>query len=196
MGVKLRAKAESIGDSVAPAEDGMTMHRGWFLLLFAITAHAEIRHFHKIDDNVYRGRQPSEQQYAELARMGIRTVLDLRGGALHSPHERKEVEANGMRYVTVRLSGIWEPKDRQMAKILGILEDPSMTPVYVHCRRGDDRLGMVIACYRVAHEHWTNRDALHEARQLGLNRFEFLMQRYILHFDPNKVQAAVPAARP
>ena len=171
----------------------MFVHRAWLALpLIAIAAHAEIRHFHKIDDNLYRGRQPSKEQYAELARLGIRTVLDLRGGPLHSPRERREVEANGMRYVSVRLSGIWEPKDRQISQILGILEDPSLAPVYVHCHRGADRLGVAIACYRIAHDHWTNREALNEARQMGLNRFELLMQRYILHFDLNRV-GAIPA---
>lgn len=171
------------------------MNAAWFALpLIAIAANAEIGRFSKIDDTLYRGRQPSKEQYAELSRLGIRTVLDLRGGPLHSPRERREVEASGMHYLTVRLSGIWEPKDPQIAKILGILEDPSLTPVYVHCHRGADRLGMVIACYRIAHDHWSNQEALREARRIGLNRFEWLMQRYILHFDPGKVGTIPPAA--
>jgi tyrosine-protein phosphatase SIW14 len=170
------------------------MRAAWFVLpLIAIAAQAEIGRFHKIDDNLYRGRQPSKEQYAELARMGIRTVLDLRGGPLHSPRERRDVETNGMHYLSVRLSGVWEPKDRQIAEILGILEDPSRTPVFVHCHRGADRLGMVIACYRIEHDHWTNREALNEARLIGLNRFEWLMQRYILNFDPGKVGTIPPA---
>jgi protein tyrosine/serine phosphatase len=87
----------------------------------------------------------------------------------------------------VRLSGIWPPKDRQIAKILGLLEDPERGPFYVHCRRGYDRVGMVIAAYRIAHDHWTNKHALEEADHYGINRFELLMKLWIRHFDPSKL---------
>jgi hypothetical protein len=58
----------------------------------------------------------------------------------------------------------------------------------VHCRRGDDWVGMVIACYRIVHDHWMNARALEEARHEGLNPLELLMPRYILRFDPSKLQ--------
>jgi protein tyrosine/serine phosphatase len=147
-----------------------------------------VSHLVRIDEHVYRGRQPKQADFAELAHMGIKTVLDLRGGFIHKPKERKWVEAAGMRYVSVRLSGLFPPKEQQMAKILALLEDPAQGPVFVHCRRGDDRAGMVIACYRIAHDHWTNAKALEEARRLGLSPLELLMQRYIRKFDPSSVQ--------
>ena len=119
--------------------------------------------------------------------MGIKTVLDLRGGFIHKPHERKLVEAAGMHYISLRLSGFWEPKDRQIAQILTILEDPSRKPIFLHCRRGDDRVGMVVACYRMVRDHWTNQQALAEAKHDGISRFEVLMRRYIRHFNPERV---------
>jgi len=124
--------------------------------------------------------------------MGIKTVLDLRGGSIHKPKEKKWVEAAGMQYVSIRLSGLFPPKERQMAEILALLEDRARGPVFVHCRRGDDRAGMVIACYRIAHDHWTNRKALEEARHVGLSPFEPLMRRYILKFDASKLQVSPP----
>jgi tyrosine-protein phosphatase SIW14 len=159
-------------------------------MLFAvcISAQAEISHLHRIDDRIYRGRQPKPGDFAELSRMGIKTVLDLRGGWIHKPKERKLVEAAGMQYVSMRLSGIFPPRNPQIAQILSMLQDPARGPIFVHCRRGDDRVGLVIACYRIAHDHWTNKEALEEARRNGLNRFELLMRRYILKFDPAKLQ--------
>jgi tyrosine-protein phosphatase SIW14 len=159
------------------------------LLCFSVSLYAGIAHFYRIDDHVYRGNQPKAGDFDELARMGIKTVLDLRGGSIHRPWERKLVEAAGMHYVSVRLSGIWEPKEGQIARIVELLEDPAYTPVYVHCRRGDDRVGLVIACYRIAHDHWTNAQALREARLDGINPLEVLMKRYILHFDPGAFQS-------
>jgi protein tyrosine/serine phosphatase len=126
--------------------------------------------------------------------MGIKTVLDLRGGMIHKPRERKLVEAAGMQYVSMRLSGICEPKDRQIAEILAILENPVEWPVFVHCRRGYDRVGMVIACYRIAHDHWTNQQAMEEACRFGLSRWEVLMRRYIRGFNAGKIEADSQAA--
>jgi tyrosine-protein phosphatase SIW14 len=159
------------------------------LLACALNANASLSHVRKIDDNVYSGRQPSRQEFAELKQMGIRTVLDLRGGMIHSPHERKLVQAEGMNYVSIRLSGFWEPRDRQIARILSILQDPAQSPVFIHCRRGDDRTGLVVACYRIAHDHWSNQKAIEEAKTGHLNILEVLMRRYINHFDAQKVQA-------
>jgi tyrosine-protein phosphatase SIW14 len=157
------------------------------LCLSATAARPEIANLRRVDSHVYSGRQPKARDFDELADRGIKTVLDLRGGMFHGPWERKLVEAAGMNYITIRLSGIWEPKEEQMAKILTVLEDPARAPVFVHCRRGDDRVGMVIACYRIAHDHWTHERALKEANLDGINPLEVLMKRYIRHFDPSKL---------
>jgi tyrosine-protein phosphatase SIW14 len=163
----------------------------WCALLLAscVSAQEGMTHLRlrRIDDHVYGGRQPKEANFAALKRMGIRTVLDLRGGSIHKPRERKWVEAAGMHYFSVRLSGIFPPEKPQIAKILALLEDPTLGPFYVHCRRGADRVGMVIASYRIAHDRWTNQQAFDEARGFGLNRFELLMKRYIRTFDPAKL---------
>lgn len=170
----------------------------WCALLFAVclSAQDEMAHLHlrHVDDRVYGGRQPKQADFAQLRKMGVNTVLDLRGGSIHKPRERKWVEAAGMQYVSVRLSGLFPPKKMQIAKILALLEDPSLGPFYVHCRRGYDRVGMVIASYRIAHDHWTNRQAMDEAHSHGLNRFELLMKRYIMTFDPSKLPP-VPAGQ-
>jgi tyrosine-protein phosphatase SIW14 len=165
------------------------------LVLICVPAPAEVPHLRRVDAHIYRGRQPKAAAFTELRQMGIKTVLDLRGGMFHKPRERKLVEAAGMRYISIRLSGIFEPKDSQIARILAILEDPAQQPIFVHCRRGDDRVGMVIACYRIAHDGWTNQQALAEARRVGISRFEILMRRYIEKFDPARLpQLSIPPA--
>ena len=166
------------------------------LLLAGVPASAEVRNFHRINEHIYRGRQPGKQDFPELARRGIKTVLDLRGGPIHEPREQRAVQAAGMHYISLRLSGIFEPHDWQIAQVLAVLQDPGRWPIFIHCRRGDDRLGMVIACYRMVNDHWTSRQALDEAEKLGLSRFEILMRRYLRHFDAARVQALEQRAAP
>ena len=165
------------------------------LLTSCVAAQGEVPRLRRVDDHVYRGHQPNKAGFEELKKMGVRTVLDLRGGPIHEPRERKEVEALGMHYISMRLSGIWEPKDQQIAQILAVLEDSARWPIFIHCRRGDDRVGEVIACYRIAHDGWTNKRALDEARTDGISRFEPLMRRYIRHFDAAKVESLMSAAK-
>jgi tyrosine-protein phosphatase SIW14 len=160
---------------------------GSITLLLAFHAHlgaAEL-HVSRVDEHIYRGKQTGAAQFSELAGMGIKTVLDLRGGMFHKPRERKRVQAAGMRYISIRLSGIWAPKPPQIAKILAVLEDSNLWPIFVHCRRGDDRVGLVIACYRVAHDGWSNDRAYAEARRNHLSPFEIFMRRFIHNFDPS-----------
>jgi hypothetical protein len=97
-----------------------------------------------------------------------------------------------MQYVSIRLSGIFEPKDKQMAMVLSVLEDPNRWPVMVHCKRGGDRVGLTIACYRMTHDHWSNDRAMQEACDCGLTRWEILMRRYIRKFDPQRLLAFMP----
>jgi protein tyrosine/serine phosphatase len=144
----------------------------------------------RVDDHLYRGRQPRRDDFPALKKMGIRTVLDLRGGPIHKPREQKEVEGAGMHYISIRLSGIFAPSYDQMNRILAVLQDLSRAPVFVHCRRGDDRVGMVIACYRIVHDHWTNEQALAEAREHGISRFEVLMREYVRHFNPSRIETS------
>ena len=186
-----------VGDRVAITTAGEAMKTAWCALLLVAagwSARAEISHLYRVNDHIYRGRQPKKEDYAELARMGIKTVLDLRGGRFHKPRERKLVEGAGMHYVSIRLSGLFPPKSQQIARILALLEDPERGPVFVHCRRGDDRVGLVIACYRIAHDHWTNQRALAEASRMGISRFEVLMRRYIRRFDASTARGHGPAA--
>ena len=165
------------------------------IVVSVFAAEPGLRDFQQIDANVYRGRQPSPEGYITLAHMGVKTVIDLRGGMIHVPHEKRLVEKAGMRYVEERLSGLFEPHDKQIARLLTVMMDPSATPVFVHCRRGADRVGVLIACYRMAHDGWTNQQAFQEACKERLSPLEVLMRRYIQHFDPVRLSLpATPAA--
>jgi uncharacterized protein (TIGR01244 family) len=154
-----------------------------------------VHNFHQVDAHLYRGAQPTYSGFKSLAKLGVRTVIDLRGGREMGGNEQKIVEAAGMHYVHVPLAGLSAPSDQQVATVFAIVNDPSAWPVFVHCKRGADRTGTVIACYRIAHDHWDNEKALREAKLHGMSRVERAMKQYILNFEaPGK--PAAPDVKP
>ena len=133
--------------------------------------------FVEVNEHIYRGGQPTGHGLESLTRLGVKTVIDLTGG-----EEEAKVEAAGMKYVHVPMHSLAAPSDEDIRKILAVLDDSAGWPVFVHCRRGKDRTGVAIACYRIAHDGWTNEKALEEARLYGLSWLERGMIQYILAF--------------
>jgi len=154
-----------------------------------------VPNFQKVDDHVYRGGQAGNDGFKDLARLGIKIVVDLRLIGEHSQaDEEKVVTGLGMRYVSIPMRGMSTPKDDQVAAVLALLTDTASGPVFVHCRRGADRTGTVIAAYRIAHDHWENKKALDEARSYGMSFFERAMQRYVMRYKPNADAVSASAA--
>jgi protein tyrosine/serine phosphatase len=150
-----------------------------FTPLFVPTWAADIHmigipNFHRVDSHVYRGGQPSPSSWNDLAALRIRTVVDLRRDAENHEHSTKmeadSVEAAGMRYINLPMDRMAAPTSGQMSKLLALLGSDGV--IFVHCRSGRDRTGVVIACYRVAHDHWRNQKALEEATSYGMHLFE------------------------
>jgi tyrosine-protein phosphatase SIW14 len=95
------------------------------------------------------------------------------------------------------MRGMHMPESGQIAKVLGVINDGSAGPVFVHCRRGADRTGTVIAVYRISHDGWANGRALAEARSLGMSRFQSAMQHYVRDYRPDqKASVSLPTASP
>jgi tyrosine-protein phosphatase SIW14 len=155
---------------------------------------AGVENFYKVDDQVYRGAQPSATGFASLAKLGVRTVIDLREIGEHSQGgEEALVHAVGMQYVSIPLKQMATPDNGVVSRILGLLNDAASGPVFVHCKRGADRTGAIIACYRISHDSWQPKQALSEARDNGMSFFQRSMQKYVLHFEPASAVAAQPA---
>jgi tyrosine-protein phosphatase SIW14 len=128
--------------------------------------------FGEATTTLYRGGQPSKEGFRTLAKMGINIVVDLRGSR---DSERKIVTHLGMQYVPMP----WQcsfPKDKTFAQFLTLLRQNPGKKVFVHCRVGDDRTGMMIASYRMAREGWSAEKAEKEMEKFG---FSFAHRRLI-----------------
>ena len=147
-----------------------------------------IDNFYQVDEQVYRGAQPTTEGFTYLEKIGIKTVLDLREDGERSTGEALLVTSLGMQYVSVPMTGMTPPTEAQITKILALLEDGKSGPVFVHCNRGADRTGAVIAVYRIDHDHWDNGRALKEALSFGMSPFQESRQNFIRKFQPLKTK--------
>ena len=148
-----------------------------------------VDNFLKLNDHVYRGAQPTDEGFRTLAKLGIKTVVDLREADARAVAEERTVTAAGMQYINVPMTGLTPPTNEQMAKIMTFLQDGSGGPVFVHCKRGADRTGAVMAAYRIEHDQWDNNRALSEAKTLGMGSFQFPRQNYVRAYQAHKIQA-------
>ena len=147
-----------------------------------------VPNFHEVNAHVYRGGQPVNVGWNSLAHLGIKLVIDLRPSTEHPIQaEEQAVEGAGMHYVNVPMRGLGAPAAESVLKVLTLMLSESSGPVFVHCRRGSDRTGTVVACYRILHDHWENRKALQEARSYGMLMLERGMMRFIENFTPPQV---------
>ncbi len=137
-------------------------------------AQAEILRFREVEaGQIYRGSQPETlEDFAFLQSLGIRTLLDLRTSSDDITRERRLGKAFGFRVLNRQLNGFFGPSlgdlgDEELDEIQDLLKDPRLHPIFVHCRHGKDRTGLVVGIYRVETQGWSPEHAYREMRSLG-----------------------------
>jgi protein tyrosine phosphatase (PTP) superfamily phosphohydrolase (DUF442 family) len=151
---------------------------------------AGIHNAGKINEFLYRGAQPREQSLSELKKLGITTIVDLRGeDAEKIQWERKRAESLGMRFVNIPVSGWSPPTDEQVVQFLSLFHSDSPQKIFVHCRFGDDRTGVFVATYRMAFERWTADQAMKEMYFFGFNGFWHPAMKSFVHEFPARLNS-------
>ena len=147
-----------------------------------------IPRFHEVNSGLYRGGMPGEEGLGCLQKMGVKTIVNLRD----DKDERDIVEKLGMRYAHIPLTASKGIPDSSIREFFKIVSEPENRPVFVHCRRGADRTGTMIAFYRIAFEGWDRERAYREARDIGLSWWYFKLRKQIRNFDPKPFAEPIP----
>jgi protein tyrosine/serine phosphatase len=124
-----------------------------------------VENFGKVNDHIYRGAQPDGDNYRQLAAIGVKTVLDLRGDS--EPNSKVMAEGAGLRYINLPLADKQYPQRDAAQRFLEIVNDQSTWPVYVHCAGGRHRTGAMIAVYRITIDGWDIDRAYQEMKDYG-----------------------------
>jgi len=132
-----------------------------------------VANFGRLNEHVYRGAQPEVAAYPSLKALGVDTVVRLSTGEEFIAGEREHVEALGMRFVSLPWRAADLPTDEQVRTFLDLFHQQPARTIFVHCREGVDRTGVMMALYRIAIDHFTTEQAIAE-----MKAFHY---RYLFH---------------
>ena len=122
---------------------------------------------------------------AELKKLGVRTVINLR--SFHS--DKDEASNTGIK--TVRFTTQpWDSDDKDVVAFLKVMTDTNNLPAMVHCQRGADRTGLMCAMYRVVLCGWEKKEAIDELKNGGFGFYRGWKNqiRYIGKADVEKLR--------
>jgi protein tyrosine/serine phosphatase len=122
----------------------------------------DVKNFGKVNDHIYRGGQPEDDEYEQLAALGIKTVIDLREDP--ERYARRAAQSAGLQYINIRLNSKRPPTTQESDQFLQLVNDQNNWPVFAHCAGGRHRTGVLLAVYRMEMDGWNARQAYAEMK--------------------------------
>ena len=151
---------------------------------------AGLPNLHRVNAGYFRGAQPSADGMRELARMNVKTVVNLR--AVNS--DRDEIGDATLAYEHISFKA-WHAEDEDVVRFLRIVTDPGRKPVFVHCQHGADRTGMMVAAYRMIEQGWNSEDAAKETHNFGFHTVFTEIQEYLKAFNAATMAKTIENAK-
>ncbi|HXQ37579.1 MAG TPA: dual specificity protein phosphatase family protein [Anaerolineales bacterium] len=158
-----------------------------------------IKNFGQMDERFFRGGQPKENDYSQLAALGIKTVIDLQNEP--KAYEKQNVEALGMKYINIPMSDKDYPEMTKIEQFLKLVDDPTTGKFYVHCAGGRHRTGVMGAVYRFNHYNWNYDQVYAEMKKYdyysrwGHGDMKKFVQDYSVNFPVKSAVAAEGTSR-
>jgi uncharacterized protein (TIGR01244 family) len=158
----------------------------------ADTANLRIDNFGKVSAHYYRGAQPQGADYAQLAALGIKSVVNLTSDDAEA-NEQAMVERAGMQYFQIPMTTHEPPSAATLEEFLRLVRDPASQPVYVHCVGGRHRTGVMTAVYRMTADGWTAERAFNEMKQykFGADFLHPEFKQFVYAYRPRPALPAV-----
>ena len=122
--------------------------------------------FKQIDEQIFLGSQPAQQDLKEAKALGVRTVIDLRMPAESHTSNEEMTSSNDLGYVNIPVN-----KSALAARQIDELEraiSGTPGPYLVHCATGA-RAALLLMLSRARQNKWTAEQTFTEARRIGYN---------------------------
>lgn len=161
------------------------------------TSEIKIKNFGQMDERFYRGARPKEEDFKDLAALGIKTIIDLTEDP--KAYEKTAVEAAGMTYLNIPMIAKKYPTPEATAAFLKAVEDPNTGKFFLHCAGGRHRTGAMGAVYRYKFYDWDYDKVYKEMKQYdfytswGHGAFKDFVKDYYDKLQTTKAASRQPA---
>ena len=173
---------------------------------------------HRLGASAWRSAQPSPHQIGTFARLGVCTIVNLRGARQCGSYRLEQLacERHGIRLVNYKMRSRAAPTREQVLGARDLFAD-LRGPVLFHCKSGADRVGLMSALYLIAAEGVPVEKARAQLalrfghiRQADTGILDFFFERYLAHtavtpiaffdwvenvYDPNELIQSFLASR-
>ncbi|PWR03888.1 protein tyrosine phosphatase [Meridianimarinicoccus roseus] len=148
---RFRALEHALRDRYGRSIDGArARRRAWWH--FQLLDHAFLRivwwNLFEIAPGVWRSNQPSPRRLKRYHRMGIRSVINLRGAVQQSPYlfEQEACARLGLHLHNITLSARKLVPRENILELIALMRTVEK-PFVLHCKSGADRAGFASALY-------------------------------------------------
>ncbi len=132
-------------------------------------AATSIANFSVVSANLVRGAQPPIAALPFLKAAGVKTIINLRNEPILVAQEAGAAKRAGLNYVNIPMAVFETPTKQQLQKFLSTVDKDG--PVFVHCQKGEDRTGTMVAVYRIGRENWDASRAYQEMTAMGFKTY-------------------------
>ena len=138
-----------------------------FTLLFSISVFAAIPNEQQINEHIKRGGRPEMSDIESLKAQGYKTIINIDDDYNAILREKEYAEDLGFNYIANPIVVKERPKDEEIDMLLTEMQNPENFPIFIHCKAGRDRTGMLSGLSRVFVDGWTADQAYAEMLKLG-----------------------------
>jgi protein tyrosine/serine phosphatase len=135
---------------------------------FADLEFQQIPQLHEVNELLLRGGRPTKQDYLDLRNQGVQLVINLENDKKQMKNEEKWSQELGFHYFPAPMSAFSTPNDKLVDQVLALLQQ-GQEKIFLHCKHGEDRTGMIIGLYRVLVQGWSAKDAYQEMLDRGFH---------------------------
>ena len=139
-----------------------------------------ITNFQPVNNWLYRGGQPKSDEFCQLNEFGIKSIISFRYNSKVMQWEKSLCKSYDLNYFPIPLNYIVQPNKQQIKKFFDILDNVNFHSIYVHCKHGCDRTGLLIAMYRIVYDHFSFYEAYQEMVDLGFHKIKMHHFKWIL----------------
>lgn len=111
----------------------------------------DIPNFQVVDETFLRGGQPDQDGLTWLAEHGVKTRVDLRGDDKHNQWNPPAWNPKSIKTFEIGVRDFEAPSLEMVEQFLEIVDAPENQPVFVHCKAGIGRTGVMTACRNISH---------------------------------------------